>query len=270
MPRTVEEILAHSDELAARFEDYAPDPAYDDERLAAIYDFDNPDGPDHDYFRAFVRMSGAKTVADLGCGTGILTVTLVGPGRQVMGIDPARAMLAKAASRPGGEQVEWRLGTSAQITPNSADLVIMSGNVAMHIVGDEWRETLRQVASGLREGGHLVFESRNPLARAWLDWNQPLGERGTPAGRLRESVIADLPDDNGIVTMHCHNEFLDDGAIVNIDLRLQFRTFENLCRDLADVGLRVVNVWSDWKQTPFKGTAKEPLMVFEATKEPTN
>lgn len=27
MPRTVEEILAHADELAARFEDYEPDPA---------------------------------------------------------------------------------------------------------------------------------------------------------------------------------------------------------------------------------------------------
>ncbi len=26
MPRTVEEILAHADELAARFEDYEPDP----------------------------------------------------------------------------------------------------------------------------------------------------------------------------------------------------------------------------------------------------
>ena len=27
MPRTVEEILAHADELAARFENYEPDPA---------------------------------------------------------------------------------------------------------------------------------------------------------------------------------------------------------------------------------------------------
>ncbi len=140
----------------------------------------------------------------------------------------------------------------------------------VHIVGDEWRDTLHHVASGLREGGHLVFESCNPLSRAWLDWNEPLGERGTPAGRLRESVITDPPDDNGIVTMHCHNEFLDDGAIVTIEQRLRFRSFEELCNDLADVGLRVVNVWSGWKQTPFTGTAKEPLMVFEAAKDTTN
>lgn len=29
MPRTVEEILAHADELAARFESYEPDPAHE-------------------------------------------------------------------------------------------------------------------------------------------------------------------------------------------------------------------------------------------------
>lgn len=29
MPRTVEEILAHADELAARFENYEPDPAHE-------------------------------------------------------------------------------------------------------------------------------------------------------------------------------------------------------------------------------------------------
>lgn len=29
MPRTVDEILQHADELAARFEDYEPDPAHE-------------------------------------------------------------------------------------------------------------------------------------------------------------------------------------------------------------------------------------------------
>jgi hypothetical protein len=35
MPRSVEEILAHADELAQRFEDYEPDPA-DERDVAAI------------------------------------------------------------------------------------------------------------------------------------------------------------------------------------------------------------------------------------------
>ncbi|HHW84054.1 MAG TPA: methyltransferase domain-containing protein, partial [Actinomycetales bacterium] len=79
-----------------------PDVTYGDQRLAVIYDLDNPDGSDHDYFRSLVDDANAEVVTDLGCGTGILTVTLTRPGRRVVGIDPAPAMLARAASRPGG------------------------------------------------------------------------------------------------------------------------------------------------------------------------
>lgn len=120
------------------------------------------------------------------------------------------------------------------------------------------------MAAGLRDGGHLVFESRNPLARAWLGWNDPPSERDTPAGRLRESLTTDPPDDNGVVTMHCHNEFVDDGMVLDIDQRLQFRTFEELCTDLMEAGFRVVNVRSDWERTSFTGTSNENLVVFEA------
>lgn len=108
---------------------------YDDPRLAVVYDVDNPDGPDHDFFRALADRVGATSINDLGCGTGILTVTLATDGRQVTGIDPAPAMLERAKGRTGGDQVTWLQGTSAQIRPSSADLVIMSGNVAMHITG---------------------------------------------------------------------------------------------------------------------------------------
>lgn len=235
-------------------------------RLAAIYDIDNPDGPDHDYFRSMVDAANARTVIDLGCGTGILTVTLAKEGRSVIGIDPDPAMLARAESRPDGDKVEWRLGTSEQIEPATADFVIMSGNVAMHILRDEWHQALRDIADGLQPGGQLVFESRNPLAQAWRTWNDPLAERDTPFGPLRESTITDPPDASGIVTMHCFNQFLEDGSVIEIDQQLQFRGYERITQDLSDAGLQVVNVWSDWDRTPFTNTEDEPLMVFEAVK----
>lgn len=243
---------------------------YDDDRLAAIYDIDNPDGPDHDYFRAFVDESDAAVVTDLGCGTGILTVTLAAPGRKVIGIDPARAMLARAASRPGGDGVEWRLGTSERILPDSTDVVIMSGNVAMHIVGDQWHRTLRRIASGLRPGGRLAFETRNPAAKAWENWNEPIAERDTPAGRIRESQSTEPPDPSGVVTMHCSNQFLDDGAVLDIDLQLQFRTCEQVTSDLANAGLHVAHVWRDWQRTPFTDAGTPPLMIFEVATQPAN
>ncbi|WP_413774451.1 class I SAM-dependent methyltransferase [Micropruina sonneratiae] len=71
-----------------------------------------PDGPDHDFFRRVAAETDARRIVDLGCGTGLLTVTLTGPGRVVTGIDPDPAMLQRASSRPGGDAVIWRLGTA--------------------------------------------------------------------------------------------------------------------------------------------------------------
>ncbi|WP_203568401.1 class I SAM-dependent methyltransferase [Aestuariimicrobium ganziense] len=239
--------------------------SYDHPSLAAIYDHDNPDGPDHDWFRRFVDDAAPAVVTDLGCGTGLLTVTLARPGRRVVGIDPAPSMLALAAARPGGDQVEWRLGTSDQIEQASSDVVIMSGNVAMHLIGDEWHHALRRIAAGLRPGGRLAFETRNPSAEAWREWNDPLTDRDTPAGRLRESSTTTAPDADGVVTMHCHNEFLDDGEVVDFDLRLQFRDLDRITADLAAAGVMVSRVSRDWHSTPFTGTAAERLMVVEAS-----
>ena len=141
-----------------------PDPAetnrraYDDARVVALYDLDNPPGEDHAYFRRAAEESGARRIVDLGCGTGSLTVTLTGDDRAVVGIDPAEAMLRVARARPGGDRVEWRRGTAELIEPASADLVIMSGNVAMHLIDQDWQQepTERTTAAGrpTRVRGH--------------------------------------------------------------------------------------------------------------------
>lgn len=240
--------------------------AYEEDLLAAIYDDDNPDGPDHDYFRELARDLSATRITDLGCGTGILTATLTGPGRVVVGIDPAAAMLERAAARRGGDEVEWRQGTSELIEPDSSDLIVMSGNVAMHILGDVWAATLRDICRGLREGGVLAFESRNPRARAWQNWNTPAETRDTAVGSLRETTTASPPDDEGIITMDSVNEFLTADQVIKVSQRLQFRTFDTLRDDLAEAGMRVRDIWQNWDRTPFTGSASEPLMIFEAVK----
>lgn len=235
-----------------------------DPRLAVVYDIDNPDGPDHDYFRRLADEVGAREIVDLGCGTGLLTVTLTGPRRTVTGIDPDPSMLARAVSRPGGQAVTWRLGTADQL-PGCADLVIMSGNVAMHIIGDDWHSTLSAIAASLVPGGTLVFESRNPQARAWATWNEPLSERQTPAGLLRESLTTEPPGPDGVVLMHCYNEFPETGDIVAGEQLLQFRSHEQIEADLGRAGLRLQAICRNWQGDIFTGGSEQPLMVIRAS-----
>ena len=104
-----------------------------DARLVELYDIDNPDGPDHDHVRSLADEIGAQSILDMGCGTGLLTTSLVRAGRRVVGIDPSTTMLTYAAGRPGGGEVTWVLGDSRNIPGGRFDLAVMSGNVAQHI-----------------------------------------------------------------------------------------------------------------------------------------
>lgn len=214
-----------------------PDPAetnrraYDDDRVVALYDLDNPPGEDHAYFRRAAEESGARRIVDLGCGTGSLTVTLTGDDRAVVGIDPAEAMLSVARAGTGGDRVEWRRGTAELIEPASADLEIMSGNVAMHLIGQ--------------------------------DWQQEPTERTTAAGRLVESEATSAPDADGVVVHRWRTEYSDEGVDGEGEEHLQFRSVEQVTEDLTAAGLAVDRVWSDWHGRPFDA-AEHPLMIIEA------
>ena len=81
------------------------DALYDDPALAGFYDWDNPWTSDFDWFLSLVE--GARSVLDLGCGTGIFSAALAARGAEVVGVDPAGPMLAIARARKGGERVTW-------------------------------------------------------------------------------------------------------------------------------------------------------------------
>ncbi len=185
-----------------------------DDRLVDLYDHDNPDGPDHDFYRAIADEYGAESLLDVGCGTGILTVTFAREGRTVVGVDPSRAMLAFARRRQGADAVDWILGDSRAIPPKQFDGAVLTGNVVQHILDPAWQRTLLDLRAHLRTGGVLAFDSRNPVARAWESWgSQERSLRDTPHGPLAEWADVAGPEE-GVVTARFHNQFLRTGESV--------------------------------------------------------
>lgn len=136
------------------------DPIYADARLAAVYDSFDAHRQDLDAYVQLTHELGAQRVVDLGCGTGCLALRLVGPRRTVTGVDPARASLDVARTKPHADQVVWLEGDAAAIPWGlDADLVVMTGNASQAVLTDEtWNATLRNVHAALRPGGYFVFE----------------------------------------------------------------------------------------------------------------
>ncbi|HEX4788985.1 MAG TPA: methyltransferase domain-containing protein [Actinospica sp.] len=222
-----------------------PDAIFTHPRLAAIYDVFDGERDDLDAYLAIADELGARFVLDIGCGTGSLALRLAATGRRVTAVDPAEASLAVARAKAGAAEVGWRHGDATAVTGSGADLAVMTGNVAQVFLTDaEWARTLRAIASALRSGGHLVFESRRPERRAWADWAADTEPEtcDVPGVGAVERRLAVTAIDPPFVSFRYTYRFAADGMTLTSDSTLRFRGREELAADLAAAGFRVRQV----------------------------
>jgi SAM-dependent methyltransferase len=240
---------------------------YTDPRLVDLYDIENTRGADTDFYLGLAAELDARRIVDLGCGTGLLTRELAGPGREVVGVDPAPAMLDYARRQPGAERVRWVAGDAGALGALEADLAIMTGNVAQIFLDDqEWAATLRALHAALRPGGHLAFESRNPDDRAWERWNRAATyERlDSPHGPV-ECWLEMVGVAGSRVRLVGHNVFAASGEDIVVASELRFRSRAELRDDLAAAGFAAVQVYGDWRRGPLTPASRP--MVFVARRD---
>jgi SAM-dependent methyltransferase len=221
------------------------DPIFAEPRLAEVYDPLDPDRSDLDAYAAMVDELGAHSVLDIGCGTGTFACLLARRGLTVTAVDPAEASLAVAATKPGAERVRWLHGYATDLPPLQVDLATMTGNVAQVFVTDrEWASTLRATYVTLRPGGRLLFETRDPAAKAWLEWNRERSyTRTVVAGVGAVQAWVELLDVNGqLVSFRSTFVFEADGAVLTSESTLRFRHRDEVIASLAAAGYLVEEV----------------------------
>jgi SAM-dependent methyltransferase len=222
-----------------------PDAIFEDPRLAALYDWLDPDRSDLDVYAEMVAEFGGRVVLDIGCGTGTFALMLAERGIRVTGVDPASASLEVARAKPRSEKVTWIHGDATTLPPLACDLAFMTGNVAQVFLTDEdWHATLRGIHAALVPGGRLIFETRDPVREAWREWHRDATYQRVEVPGVGvvedwgELTDVDLP----FVTIDSFVRFERDGDMIASTSTLRFRTRDEVTASLAASSYEVEQV----------------------------
>jgi SAM-dependent methyltransferase len=216
------------------------DAIFEESRLAEIYDPLDPDRCDLDAYLALAAEFGAGSVLDVGCGTGTFACLLTRRGVEVTAADPAPASLEVARRKPGADRVRWLHADAVSLPALQVDLVTMTGNVAqVFLAGQDWAAALRAVHEALGPGGRLVFESRDPGKKAWLEWNREQTYRRavTPAAGPVQTWTEVTGAEGTLVCFRTTFVFESDGAVLTSDSTLRFRSRDELAESLTAANL---------------------------------
>ena len=221
------------------------DAIFEDPRLARVYDPLDPDRSDLDVYVALAEELGARSVLDIGCGTGTFACLLAGRGLEVTALDPATASLDVARRKPGADRVRWVAGDVSALPPMQVDLVTMTGNVAQVFTSDiAWRTVLEAAHAALRPGGHLVFETRDPRRQAWRTWTRERSMRRIEVPGLGpvESWVRLTDVNPPFVRFRWTYRFEVDDTVLTSDSTIRFRTRAQVEASLRNAGFAVDDV----------------------------
>lgn len=152
-----------------------------------LYDLVSPVDPDMERFYVDAAGGAGRTVLDLACGTGRLTLPLARSGAEIIGADLSEAMLERARLRATED------GLAVTFLPldmrdfdlgRRFDAVIIAANSLLHLTDTaDLLRFLSAVARHLEPGGRLIFDVFVPSAHLLsqpANMRQPLADFSHP------------------------------------------------------------------------------------------
>ncbi|WP_214469752.1 class I SAM-dependent methyltransferase [Mesorhizobium sp. dw_380] len=236
---------------------------YSDPDLVQFYDIENTGGDDFNYCLGFA--GSARSVLDLGCGTGQLAAALI-QGRNVTGVDPASPMLDVGRGRPGGDKVDWVEGDARTVRLGRRfELVLLTGHAfQVFLTEEDQKAVLRTIADHLAPDGRFIFDTRNPAAKEWLEWTPQRSERivmHPSLGAVKSWNDVERDAETAIVTYSTFYEIPGGGKVLGAESKIAFPAKEDLERMLGEAGLLVEQWLGDWQGAPYVATSPEIIPI---------
>lgn len=243
--------------------DAETDRLYRDADLVQFYDIENGLAADWEHCAAMAEDAGS--VLDVGCGTGGF-LTYLTDNKRRCGVDPAKAMLDVARTRPGGEHVTWVQADARTVRlPRKFDLVVLTGHAfQVFLTPDDRRAVLATISRHLAPQGRFIFDTRNPLAEDWRSWTPDETQRRIEhPERGPVTVWNDVSHDaaTGIVTYKTHYRIEATGETFSATSKITFPGQGELAGMMDEAGLDVDHWLGDWGGAPFTSTSPEIIPV---------
>lgn len=234
------------------------DRLFQDPELVQFYDAENGWADDTRFCLKLAEK--ARSVLDLGCGTGLLAAGL-GAGREVWGVDPAGAMLEVARRRPGGAAVTWVEADGRSVRLGRRfDLIMLTGHAFQcFLTGADQRALCRTIAAHLAPEGRFIFDSRNPARKEWREWTpERSGRVFDLPGMGQVSAWNDVNFDP-VTSIACYETVYRaaSGRLWQASSRIHFATKDNIQHAICSAGLAVDRWLGNWQGDDFTEASPE-------------
>ena len=133
------------------------------EGTAAIYD-DHPRGDEAETVAFLAHLAGGGPVLELAIGTGRIALPLAATGVRVDGVDFSEPMVARLRSKPGGADLDVRVGDMTEVAfEGTYRLVYLVYNTLYNLLTQEGQvRCFANAARHLGDGGVFVVEAMTP------------------------------------------------------------------------------------------------------------
>ena len=237
------------------------DHLFSEPRLSELYDAFCAGRQDFDFYLPLVM--SAKSVLDVGCGTGELLQLAREAGHtgRLCGLDPAEAMLEQARKR---RDIEWVHGDLASVDwRREFDLVVMTGHAFQVFVEDD---QLQSVA-----GRHTVRSDRGRPLRVrdtqsagsgWEAWTPDNAVEIVRSGSVvRMAHQVETPVVGDVVSFTCTFSSPSWERPLVSRSTLRFLDADSLSHFLTGAGLIIEEQFGDWDRQPLTDTSPEIITV---------